>query len=455
MVSTNKKDNPIIDSKTQLLEWFESGVKSVEKWRIGTEHEKFAYNLKDYSPLSYKGSPGIQDLLAGMQRFGWTPVFEGEHVIALSSSDGSNISLEPGGQFELSGAPLETLHQTCDEVQEHLRQIRQVNKDLGIGMIGIGFHPYLRREDVPWMPKNRYQIMRDYMPKKGSMGLDMMLRTCTVQVNLDFSSEKDMARKMRVGMALQPIVTALFSNSPFYEGKATNYKSFRSRVWTDVDPDRSGILPFVFEDNFSFEHYMEYALDVPMYFIIRDGKYIDVSGQSFRDFLNCNLVSFPGEKPLIKDWEDHLTTLFPEVRLKQFIEMRGADGGPWRRVCALPAFWVGLLYDSSTLDESYQMIKDWKFEEVNELRNKIPESGLDSMFRNRKVIEIAREALELSRKGLKNRQKLDFWSQDESHFLSTLEQIVDSGITPAENKLAAFNGRWGQNVNRAFEEYAY
>ena len=243
--------------------------------------------------------------------------------------------------------------------------------------------------------------------------------------------------------------------SPFYEGKATNYKSFRSRVWTDVDPDRSGILPFVFEDNFSFEHYMEYALDVPMYFIIRDGKYIDVSGQSFRDFLNCNLVSFPGEKPLIKDWEDHLTTLFPEVRLKQFIEMRGADGGPWRRVCALPAFWVGLLYDSSTLDESYQMIKDWKFEEVNELRNKIPESGLDSMFRNRKVIEIAREALELSRKGLKNRQKLDFWSQDESHFLSTLEQIVDSGITPAENKLAAFNGRWGQNVNRAFEEYAY
>jgi len=455
MAAPSTGGGPVIESKAQLIEWFEAGNKPPEAWRIGTEHEKFAFRIDDHAPLSYDGTPGIRDLLVGMQRFGWKPVFEDGNVIALSGANGANISLEPGGQFELSGAPVETLHQTCEEVQEHLRQVREVNKNLGVAMIGIGYHPTLRREDAPWMPKGRYKIMREYMPKKGSMGLDMMLRTCTVQVNLDFASEADMVRKMRIGMALQPIATALFANSPFREGKATDYVSLRSFVWTDVDPDRSGILPFVFEDGFGFERYVDYALDVPMYFVARDGKYIDASGQSFRDFLEGKLPALPGEKPTMGDWEDHTTTLFPEVRLKRFIEMRGADGGPWRRICALPAFWVGLLYDSEALDASWELIEDWTADEVTELRNAVPAAGLKTPFRNRQVIDIAREALEISRQGLKNRARLDFWGQDESHFLSTLEQIVDSGITPAENKLAAFNGRWDRSVDRAFEEYAY
>jgi glutamate--cysteine ligase len=455
MAAPSTGGGPLIESKAQLIEWFEAGNKPPEAWRIGTEHEKFAYRIDDHTPLSYDSSPGIRDLLEGMQQFDWKPVFEGDNVIALSGDNGANISLEPGGQFELSGAPVETLHQTCEEVHEHLRQIREVNKDLGVAMIGIGFHPTLRREDAPWMPKGRYKIMREYMPKVGTMGLDMMLRTCTVQVNLDFASEADMARKMRIGMALQPIATALFANSPFREGKATEYVSLRSHVWTDTDPDRSGILPFVFDDDFGFEHYVDYALDVPMYFVARDGKYIDASGQSFRDFLDGNLPALPGEKPTMGDWEDHTTTLFPEVRLKRFIEMRGADGGPWRRICALPAYWVGLLYDSEALDASWDLIKDWTADEVIALRNEVPAAGLKTPFRNRQIIDIARETLEIARLGLKNRARTDFWGQDESHFLATLEQIVDSGITPAENKLAAFNGRWNQSVDRAFEEYAY
>ncbi len=447
--------NQIIESKDSLIDWFESGNKPQEKWKIGTEHEKFAYRTRDYSPLAYDSNPGIKDLLIGMQRFGWKPVFEGNNIIALTGDSGANISLEPGGQFELSGAPLEDLHQTCNEVHEHLRQIREVNKDLEVGMIGIGFHPKLKRADAPWMPKGRYKIMKDYMPKKGTLGLDMMLRTCTVQVNLDFSSESDMSRKMRVGMALQPIVTALFANSPFYEGKETKFVSLRSHVWTDVDSDRSGILPFVLNEGFGFEHYVDYALDVPMYFVIRNGKYINSSGQSFRDFLEGKLPALPGEKPTIGDWIDHTTTLFPEVRLKQFIEMRGADAGPWRRICALPAFWVGLLYDSASLHECVDLIKGWSAEEVIELRNKVPREGLEAKLQNRKVIDIARDLLKISRKGLNKRSRLDSWSQDETQYLSTLEQIVDSGITPAENKLAAFRERWDFNVNSAFEEYAY
>ncbi len=455
MAAPSTGGGPPIESKAQLIEWFEAGNKPPETWRIGTEHEKFAFRIGDHTPLSYDSSPGIRNLLVGMQRFGWEPVLEGNNVIALSGENGANISLEPGGQFELSGAPVETLHQTCDEVHEHLRQIREVNKDLGVAMIGIGFHPDLRREDAPWMPKGRYKIMREYMPKKGSMGLDMMLRTCTVQVNLDFASEADMARKMRIGMALQPITTALFANSPFREGEATGYVSLRSLVWTDVDPDRSGILPFVFDDDFGFERYVDYVLDVPMYFVVRDGKYINASGQSFRDFLDGKLSVLPGEKPTMGDWEDHTTTLFPEVRLKRFIEMRGADGGPWRRICALPALWVGLLYDSAAMDAAWDLIKDWTADEVTELRNEVPAIGLEAPFRNRQVIDISREVLEIAREGLKNRARLDFWGQDESHFLATLEQIVDSGITPAENKLAAYYGRWDKSVDRAFEEYAY
>ena len=455
MAAPSSGGGPVIESKQQLIDWIAEGEKPKEDWRIGTEHEKFAFRQSDHKTLSYDGTPGIRDLLVGLQRFGWKPVYEGENVIALTGESGANISLEPGGQFELSGAPLETLHETCEEVHEHLRQLREVNSELGVAMIGMGFHPTLTREDAPWMPKGRYKIMRDYMTKVGTMGHDMMLRTCTVQVNLDFSDEADMVRKMRVGMALQPVATALFANSPFREGRPTGYLSLRSHVWTDVDNDRSGILPFVFDSDFGYEHYVDYVLDTPMYFVSRDGGYIDAAGQSFRDFMNGKLPARPGEFATMGDWTDHTTTLFPEVRLKKFLEMRGADGGPWRRVCALPAFWVGLLYDSEALDAASDMIADWTAQDVIDLRNAVPAQGLAAPFRNRTMLELSREALEISRVGLKNRALKDFWGQDESHFLSTLEQIADSGVTPAENKLAAYEGRWDHDVDRAFEEYAW
>jgi glutamate--cysteine ligase len=455
MSGPSANDARRIESRAQLIEWFEAGCKPAERWRIGTEHEKFAFRVDDHAPLPYEGNPGIRDLLTGLQRFGWEPVFENGNVIALSGDNGANISLEPGGQFELSGAPLETIHQTCEELHEHLRQLRIINKELGAAMIGIGFHPTLKREEVPWMPKGRYKIMRAYMPKKGELGLDMMLRTCTVQVNLDFADEADMVRKMRVGMALQPVCTALFANSPFLEGRPSGYLSLRSRTWTDTDPDRSGILPFVFEDGFGFERYVDYALDVPMYFVYREGSYVDASGQSFRDFMRGELPALPGELPTMSDWADHTTTIFPEVRLKKYIEMRGADGGPWRRLCALPAYWVGLLYDTEALDAACELVSDWTAEEVTAMRDAVPELGLATPFRDGTLLEIARRSLEISRCGLKNRARLDFWGEDECHFLATLEQIADSGVTPAESKLAAYEGRWDRNIDRAFEEYAY
>ncbi len=455
MSAPAKVDTTPVESKAQLVEYLEAGCKPADDWRIGTEHEKFAFRTDDLRPLPYIGNPGIRELLTAMQRFGWEPVNENGQVIALQRHDGSNITLEPGGQVELSGAPVETLHQTCEEVQEHLRQIREVGRELGIAMIGIGFHPKWRREDMPWMPKGRYEIMRAYMAKQGSLGHDMMLRTCTIQVNLDFADETDMRRKMRIGMALQPIATAMFANSPFVEGRVTEYQSYRAHCWTDTDPDRTGILPFVFDDGFGFEAYVDYMLDVPMYFIYRDGAYIDTSGQSFRDFIDGRLPARPGDQPTIGDWTDHLTTAFPEVRLKRFIEMRGADGGPWRRICALPALWVGLLYDSVARDAAYDLIKDWSADEVADLRERVTRDGLHATFRDTTVLDLSRCVMGIARDGLKRRNRLDFWGQDEAHFLATLEQIVDTGMNPAAHKTSAFAGRWDHNVDHAFEEYAF
>ena len=444
-----------VDGKADLIAYMEDGCKPREAWRIGTEHEKFAFRLSGLRPLPYADSPGIRDVLAGLTRFGWEPVYEGENVIALSGKSGESITLEPGGQVELSGAPVETIHQTCAEVREHLQQVRSIGKQLGIAMMGMGFNPKWTRDDMPWMPKDRYTIMRDYMPRKGAHGLDMMLRTCTVQVNLDFLSEADMVRKFRVGLALQPVVTAMFANSPFVEGKPSGYLSYRSHLWTDTDPDRCGMMPFVFDDGFGFESYVEWMLDVPMYFVYRGGAYIDASGQSFRDFLDGKLPALPGERPRLADWSDHLTTVFPEVRLKKFLEMRGADGGPWRRLCALPAFWVGLLYDDTALDAAWELVKDWSVEEMAALRDAVPRDGLDAKIRNHTVLDLARAAVNLSREGLKRRARTDMWGGDESQFLATLEQIVDAGVSPAEAKLAAYDGRWEGNTDRAFEEYAY
>jgi glutamate--cysteine ligase len=445
---------PIAD-KRQLVEYLAAGAKPAAAWRIGTEHEKFVFRTSDYGTVPYDGRSGIRALLEGLQRFGWTPVRDGDNIVGLSDGNGGAISLEPGGQFELSGAPIETLHQTCAEVTEHLHQVRAVTQELGLGVLGLGFHPTARREDVPWMPKGRYAVMRRYMPTKGKLGLDMMLRTCTVQVNLDFASEADMVRKMRMGLALQPVVGALFANSPFVEGRASGYLSYRNHVWTDVDPDRTGLLPFVFEPGFGFERYVDYLLDVPMYFVYRNGRYLDAAGQSFRDFLKGRLPALPGEIPVMSDWLDHMTTVFPEVRLKRYIEMRGADGGPWRRLCALPALWTGLCYDAAALDAAVDLIADWNNEERERLRREVPRLGLKTPFRGGTVQDIAIKIVDLARGGLSRRKRLDSAGEDESHFLETLVEIAQSGRTPAEQLLQDYETRWQRRIDPIFTQEAY
>ncbi len=449
-----KPAGPPVTSKRELVEYLAAGCTPREQWRVGTEHEKFGFRLDDGSPLPYEGPQGIRAVLEGMQRFGWSPVFEGNNVVALTL-DGQAITLEPGGQFELSGGPVANLHQTCAEVRGHLAQVKAIGDELGVGFVGVGFQPKWRRDQIPLMPKGRYGIMRAYMPKRGKLGLDMMLRTCTVQTNVDFSDEADMVKKMRVGLALQPVATALFANSPFTDGRPNGYLSYRSLVWTDTDPDRCGILPFVFEPGMGFERYVDHALDVPMYFVIRDGAYIDAAGQSFREFLDGRLPALPGERPTLSDWENHLTTLFPEVRLKRFIEMRGADGGPWDVICALPAFWVGLVYDQGVLDDAWRMVKDWTIEEHAYLRNEVPRHALRTEFRGRDMLALARDVLALSREGLKRRAVLDGSGKDEIHFLEPIDVIAASGRTPAEGLLESFHDEWNGRVDPLFIDCMY
>jgi glutamate--cysteine ligase len=445
---------PITDRR-QLVEYLESGCKPLADWRIGTEHEKFVFRLDDKAPVPYAGPGGIGAILGEFEsRFGWEPVREGENTIALTKGM-ANISLEPGGQFELSGAPLNTIHETCAEVGQHLAEVRAIGRDLGFGMLGLGFNPKWKRADIPWMPKGRYKIMREYMPKRGGLGLDMMTRTCTVQVNLDFASEADMVKKFRVSLALQPIATALFAASPFTEGKPNGFQSFRSHIWTDTDPDRTGDLPFVFEDGFGFERYVDYALDVPMYFAYRDGQYLDASGLSFRDFLDGRLPILPGELPLMTDWSDHMTTMFPEVRLKKYLEMRGADAGPWGRLCALPALWVGLLYDSTALDAAWDLVKGWSHEDRATLRNNVPRLGLDTPFQGDTLQPVARQVVEIAREGLRNRARTAGMGDDESHFIEPLVAIAETGRTLARELLERYETEWARSVDPLYEAYAY
>jgi len=443
-----------VESFGDLVSYLESGCKPADAWRIGTEHEKFGYHKNSLTPLQYEGDDGVKAMLEGLQRFGWEPIVESGFVIGLTLN-GANISLEPGGQFELSGAPLETLHQTCDEVHTHLHQVKVVADELGLGFLGIGFSPKWTLDQTPIMPKERYKIMRAYMQKVGTLGREMMFRSCTVQVNLDYSSEADMIKKFRVALALQPIATALFANSPFTEGKPNGFVSYRSHVWTDTDPDRTGMLPFVFEQGFGFEAYADYALDVPMYFVKRDKKYINVTGQSFRDFMQGKLVGLEGETPLLSDWDDHLTTIFPEVRLKKFLEMRGADGGPWKRLCALPAFWVGLFYSQASLDQAWDLVKDWTAEQRQSLRDAVPLEGLAATIANRKVEDIAAEVLDLAYAGLSQRARLNGSGENEAGFLETLQQIVDEKITPAQKLLNKFHNEWAEDIDRVFEETSF
>jgi glutamate--cysteine ligase len=446
---------PLEDARA-LAEVLESGCKpNPADWRIGTEHEKFAFDVTTLSPVPYEGPRGIGALLEGLaQSYGYERVLEAGRVIALKA-EGASISLEPGGQFELSGAPLEHLHQTCSEVGVHLCQLRDVAGKLGIGFLGLGFSPKWSLEETPIMPKGRYQIMRDYMQKVGRLGRQMMFRSCTVQTNLDFTSEADMRKKFRVSLALQPIATALFAASPFAEGRLNGFLSYRGHVWTDTDPDRTGLVPFVFEDGFGFERYVEYALETPMYFVYRDGRYIDASGRSFRDFLAGRLDVLPGEKPTLKDWNDHLTTLFPEVRLKTYLEMRGADSGPWSRLCALPAFWAGIFYCDAALEAAWRLVEPWTAEDREALRRAVPVLGLKAPIRGATARDIALAALAISRQGLKARAKLNPSGDDETGYLAELDDIAQTGVTPAERLIERYRTEWAGDINRVFEACAY
>ena len=443
-----------IETKADMIALFEGGEKPQADWRIGTEHEKFVFRLADHRQPSWEEQGGICDLLTAFERFGWKPVLENGKIIAASGADGG-LSLEPAGQFELSGAPLENLHQTCAETGRHREQCAEVGAELGLGFLGLGFNPVARRDELPWMPKGRYAIMRRHMPRVGDLGLDMMQRTCTVQVNLDYSSEADMVKKFRVSLALQPVATALFADSPFTEGRPNGYQSYRSHIWTDTDGDRTGMLDFVFEDGFGYERYVDYLLDVPMYFSYRDGIYHDASGKSFRKFLRGELDVLPGALPTLRDWSDHMTTAFPEVRMKKFLEMRGADSGPWNRICALPAFWVGLLYDDAALDAAWDLVKDFSLAERHALRDGVPKHALKLPFRGGTVRDLAREAVKIAIGGLQRRARLNSKGMDEAGFLDALVEIVEANQTPAERKLALFNGPWQGDIDRVFREFAY
>jgi len=451
-------DSQPIDGLDELVAYLAAGSKPREKWRIGTEHEKFPFYVDGNAPVPYGGERGIRALLEGMQKMlGWDPIVDAGNIIGLVEPTGQGaISLEPGGQFELSGAPLETIHQTCREGNAHLAQLREIAEPLGIRFLGLGGSPKWTLSETPRMPKSRYAIMTDYMPKVGRHGLDMMYRTCTIQVNLDFASEADMRRKMQVSLKLQPLSTALFANSPFTEGRTNGLQSWRGEIWRDTDNRRSGMPEFCFSPDFGFADYVEWALDVPMYFLIRDGRYHDVTHVTFRQFMDGALRnSVPDGLPTTGDWANHLSTLFPDVRLKRFLEMRGADGGPWRRICALPAFWVGLLYDDEALDAAEALTRDWTHAEAVEMRDAVPAQALSAPFRNTTLRDVAREVLAISRLGLKNRNRLNSDGYDETDFLAPLEEVVARGTTSAEEMVRAYKTRWGGSIEPAFLEYAY
>lgn len=446
-----------IERHEQLAEYLASGCKPRDAWRIGTEHEKFGYCKDTLKPLPFEGERSIVAVLQGLRdKFGWAEVTEGGKLIGLEK-DGANVSLEPGGALELSGAPLETIHETCDEVNVHLREVKDISDKIGVGFIGLGAAPIWSHDEMPLMPKGRYRLMNDYMTKVGTMGRDMMRRTTTVQVNIDFGSEADMVQKLRVALALQPVATALFANSPFFEGKPNGHKSWRSKIWRNLDDSRTGMLPFVFDEGFGFESYVQYALDVPMYFVYRDGEYINALGMSFRDFLKGKLPALPGETPTLSDWADHLTTAFPEARIKKYMEMRGADGGPWRRLCALPAFWVGLTYDQSALDAAWDLVKGWDAETRDGLRVAASREGLQAEVNGIKMHDLAREVVTISESGLKARARPGAGGlvPDETHFLNALKDSLDSGKVPADELLERYHGDWGGDLTRIYADYSY
>ena len=434
-----------------LITPFSAGEKPEGSWLIGTEHEKFVFRIDDHRAPSYDEPGGIRDLLAALEPYGWAPVEEGGQVIALSGPDGA-VSLEPAGQFELSGAPRADLHQTLAETRRHIDQVRVAGAALGLGFLGMGMWPDKARDELPWMPKARYAIMRRHMPRVGTLGLDMMQRTATIQTNLDYADEADMVAKFRVSLALQPVATALFAASPFTDGAPNGYRSYRSHIWTDTDAARTGMLPFVFDEGFGYEAYARYMRGVPMYFVRRDGGYIDAAGLSFDDFLDGRLPVLPGQRPTATDWIDHLSTAFPEVRLKSYLEMRGADGGPVDRIVALPALWVGLLYDPGTLARAADLIADWTIAQQQAMRDAVPRLALAAPAPGGGTVrDLAREVLALARQGLVARGRLDSHGRDESCYLDPLDAMVADGMTLADRMLAAWEGPWARDMDRLYE----
>jgi len=446
-----------IESRGELIAWFEAGSKPKSQFRIGTEHEKFVFTVEGHRPVPYDSRRSIRALLEGMQHLlGWQPIMEDGNIIGLFDvTAGGAISLEPGGQFELSGAPVETVHQTSAELMAHLAQMREVARPLGLGFLGLGMTPNWTRAEIPMMPKGRYRIMTAYMPKVGNHGLDMMYRTCSVQTNLDYYSEGDMVKKLRVSLALQPIATALFANSPFTEGKPNGFVSFRSEIWRDTDPHRSGMLPWAFEPGMGFERYVDYALDVPMYFAKRGDRYIDVAGKSFRDLMQARLPDLPGERATMSDWLNHLSAIFPEVRLKRYLEMRGADAGSWRRIPAVPAYWAGLLYDDTSLDGAWELVKGWSAVERQKLRDDVPKLGFAAAIAGRSAMQLAKATITLAEQGLGRRRRLDPGGHDETRYLQPIHEYLARGITPAGELLEKFHNSWAGSVEPVFQEYAY
>lgn len=444
-----------IESRAQLADYIASGEKPRADWRIGTEHEKFGFTWDDLAPLPYDGPRSILAMLEGLRdRFGWAELREGDKLIGLQRN-GANISLEPGGQLELSGAPLVSIHETRAELDNHLAEVRDIAEGIGAGFVGLGAAPVWRQDDMPMMPKGRYALMTPYMQKVGTLGTQMMYRTCTVQVNLDFASEADMVKKLRVALALQPVATALFASSPFLDGRPNGMKSWRGHIWQNLDAARTGLLPFVFEDGFGYDRWVDYVLDVPMYFVYRDGKYIDALGQSFRDFLAGKLPALPGEVPTLSDWADHMTTVFPEARVQKYIEMRGADAGSAAHLTALPALWVGLLYNPAALDAAWDLVKGWTAAQRDGLRRAAARDALAGTSEGLSLRDLAREMVAIADQGLRARVLAGPGLADETPFLDVLREAVDSGATQADALLARYHGDWAGDLSRIYAERAY
>ena len=449
-------NNTPITQKTQLIDWIAQGETPPQDWRIGTEHEKFLFMRHDFRRPSFEEENGIATLLERLnEALDSQPITEDGRIIGINEKRGGALTLEPGGQFELSGAPLKTLHETCQETGAHLTVMQKVTESLNMGMLGLGYDPLWTRDDVPWMPKGRYIIMRNHMPRVGALGLDMMKRTCTIQVNLDYSSEDDMRRKFRTSLALQPVATAIFANSPFKEGRPSGLLSTRAEAWTDTDEARCGVPRCVFDDGFGYEQWVDYLLDVPMYFLHRGEQYLDVAGLSFRDFMEAKLPEREGELPSMHDWEDHTTTAFPEVRLKTFLEMRGADGGPWSMICALPALWVGLLYDEDALMAAEDLSKRLGADDVSEARMEAARHGLNGKIGGHDMGEIASEMIAIASRGLANRAKLDKDGRDEQYYLDPIREVVANRHTCAERLLKLYHGEWSGDLACLYRDFQY